>query len=67
MQLSGWCVPATSGNDLHLVVQMIADVEALWRTSESLTQRCSESSGVFVANRTFTEPPAPTETGCKSG
>ena len=54
---------AAKENDLQLVVQMIADVEALWRTSEWLTQRCSESSGVFVANQTFTELPARTEKG----
>ena len=53
MQLSHWCDPATSGNDLQLAVQMIADLEALWRTSESLTQWYS--SGVSVSHQTFTE------------
>ena len=42
-------------NEMELVLKKIADFEALWRTSERLTQRCSESSSVSVSPQTFTE------------
>lgn len=40
MQLSEWWDHPNSRNDLQLAVQMIADIEALWQTSERLTHRC---------------------------
>jgi hypothetical protein len=55
MQSFGWHDPMTTMNEMELVLKKIADFEALWRTSERLTQRCSESSSVSVSPQTFTE------------
>ena len=55
MQSCEWHDPETTMNEMELVLKKIADFEALWRTSERLTQRCSESSSVSVSPQTFTE------------
>lgn len=55
MQSSEWHNPAKTMDELELVVKKIADFEALWRTSERLTQGCSDSSNVSVSQQTFRE------------
>ena len=55
MQSYEWHKPATTMNEMELAVKKIADIEALWRTSERLTQRCSESSRVSDSQQTFKE------------
>jgi hypothetical protein len=39
-------------NEIELVVKRIADFEALWRTSERLTEGCSDSSDISVSQQT---------------
>ena len=49
MQSSEGHNPMITMNEMQLVFKKISDFEALWRTSERLTQWCSESSSVSVS------------------
>ena len=51
MQSSEWDDTATTTNEMELAVERIADIEALWRTSERLTQGCSDSSKVLSVSQ----------------
>ena len=51
MQSSEWHDTATTMNEMELAVERIADFEALWRTSERLTQGCSDSSKVLSVSQ----------------
>jgi hypothetical protein len=53
MQSSERHDPAKTMNEIELVVKRIADFEALWRTSERLTEGCSDSSDISVSQQTF--------------
>ena len=56
MQSSEGHDTATTMNEMELAVERIADFEALWRTSERLTQGCSYSSKVLsVSQQMFRE------------
>ena len=51
MQSSEWDDTATTTNEMELAVERIADFEALWRTSERLTQGCSDSSKILSVSQ----------------
>ena len=55
MHSSEWNDPATTMNEMELAVEKIANFEALWRTSERLTQGCSDSTHVSVSQQMFRE------------
>ena len=50
MQSCEWHDPETTMNEMELVLKKIADFEALWRTSERLTQRCSEGTSLLTTS-----------------
>lgn len=63
MQSSERRDPAKTMNEIELVVKRLADFEALWRTSERLTEGCSDSSKISVSQQTFKELAAHTKEG----
>jgi hypothetical protein len=51
MQSSKWHDPARTMNEMELVIKKFADFEAIWRTSERLTKRCSEGNSVSIPQK----------------
>jgi hypothetical protein len=51
MQSSEWHDAIITMNEMQLVFKKISDFEAVWRTSEMLTQWCSESSSLSVSQQ----------------